>query len=60
MNCTKLVRRLHEQESGQDLIEYALVLATVLTAIVAGSNAVADVVSNALTSVMGRVQSVVQ
>lgn len=60
MNYKKLIRRLHEQESGQDLVEYALVLATVLVAIVAGSNAVANVVSNALTSIMGRVQSIVQ
>lgn len=60
MNWKQFALRLHEQESGQDLLEYALVLATVLVAIVAGSDSVASVISNALTSVLGKVDNTVQ
>ena len=60
MSCRKFIRSLYEEESGQDLLEYALVLATVLSAVVAGSNAVATMISSAFTTVMGKIQSVVQ
>lgn len=38
--------QLHEDESGQDLLEYALVLSTVLVAVIAGSNSTAGLVSS--------------
>lgn len=56
---SKLLRRLHEDESGQDLIEYALVAALIAFAAVtamqglAGSiNSAFSVVGSKLTSAM--------
>jgi Flp pilus assembly pilin Flp len=60
MNCRQFISSLHQEESGQDLLEYALVLATILTAVVAGSNAIASVISSALSSMGSRITSVVQ
>lgn len=60
MNGKQFVSSLHHDESGQDLLEYALVLATVLTAIVAGSDAIANVISSALSGLGSRITSVVQ
>jgi Flp pilus assembly pilin Flp len=60
MNCKQFVSSLYRDESGQDLLEYALVLATVLAAIVAGSSGIANVISNALSALSVRIQSVVQ
>ena len=59
-NGRQFVNSLHQDESGQDLLEYALVLATVLVAIVAGSNSVANVISSALSGLSSRITSVVQ
>jgi Flp pilus assembly pilin Flp len=60
MKLKNFVSNLHREESGQDLLEYALVLATVLVAIVAGSNSVANIVGSALTTINGRIQTLVQ
>jgi pilus assembly protein Flp/PilA len=60
MKCKKFIAGLHREESGQDLLEYALVLATVLVAVVAGSDAVATVIGNALATLSGKIRSVVQ
>ena len=59
MKKKKLLGRLHEDEAGQDLLEYALVLATVLLAVVAGSNGLASVIGTALTTLLGRVQNAI-
>ena len=37
MRLARFIARLHREESGQDMLEYALVLVAVLTAVVAGS-----------------------
>ena len=36
MRFMQFVSQFHREESGQDMLEYALVLAAVLTAVVAG------------------------
>jgi Flp pilus assembly pilin Flp len=59
MRIARLVRDLHRQDSGQDLLEYALVMATVLAAVVAGSNGVANLITSALNTVTGRIQTTV-
>lgn len=59
MRKTSVLWRLHEDESGQDLLEYALVLATVLVAVIAGSNGIASVISTGMNTLMGRVQNVI-
>ena len=60
MDGEQFVSSLHKDESGQDLLEYALVLATILTAVIAGSNDIANVIGSALSALGSRIQSVVQ
>jgi Flp pilus assembly pilin Flp len=45
----KVISHFHKDESGQDLLEYALVLAAVLAAVVTGSQTIAGVITNAMT-----------
>ena len=53
------LKALHGDESGQDLLEYALVLAAVLLAVVAGGNTLSGVIANALSTINTRIQSTV-
>jgi Flp pilus assembly pilin Flp len=53
------LNELHREESGQDLLEYALVLAAVLLAVVAGSSSLSSTIANALATINTRVQSTV-
>jgi Flp pilus assembly pilin Flp len=55
----QFIQKLHREESGQDLLEYALVLAAVLAAVVAGSTSLAGDISTALTTINGRIQTAV-
>jgi pilus assembly protein Flp/PilA len=59
MTFTQFVKNLHREESGQDLLEYALVLAAVLTAVVAGSASLASDISTALTTINTKIQNAV-
>jgi len=51
MTLRSLVSSLHESESGQDLIEYALICALIALGAVAGMKTVADYINNAFTSI---------
>ena len=42
------IRNLHRDESGQDVLEYALVLAAIAVAAVAGSNTLAGTIASAI------------
>lgn len=44
----EMIRNLHREESGQDVLEYALVLAAIAVAAVAGSNTLAGTISSAI------------
>ena len=46
-----LLKGLHQEESGQDLVEYALVLVAVALAAVTGSSSLASTVSSAVSSI---------
>jgi Flp pilus assembly pilin Flp len=59
MHLAPLVRTFHREESGQDLLEYALVLAAVLVAIVSGSSNLASLLSSSLGAINLRIQSAV-
>jgi len=59
MRIVELLNKLHRDESGQDLLEYALVLAAVLLAVVAGSSSLSNTIANALRTVNTRIQSTV-
>src|SRR5229473_2839768 len=43
--------KLHREESGQDMLEYALVLAAVLAAVVAGTTTLSTTIKNELTNI---------
>ena len=58
MKFSQFVKNLHREESGQDLLEYALVLAAVLAAVVAGSTNLATDINTALNTISSRIQSV--
>lgn len=59
MTFTQFAKNLHREESGQDLLEYALVLAAVLTAVVAGSANLANDISTALTTINTKIQNAI-
>jgi Flp pilus assembly pilin Flp len=55
MKFTQFISNLHREESGQDLLEYALVLLAVLTAVVAGSVTLSSTISTSLTTINGKI-----
>jgi Flp pilus assembly pilin Flp len=59
MKFVQFISQLHREESGQDLLEYALVLAAVLLAVVAGSSTLSNTIANALRTINTRIQSTV-
>ena len=60
MTFLQFISDLHREESGQDLLEYALVLAAVLFAVVAGSGSLATDINQALSTINTRIQSEVK
>ena len=50
---------LHQEDSGQDLIEYALVAALIALAAVVGMNQVANAINSAFIKVGSRLNSAV-
>jgi len=59
MTFAQFVKNLHREESGQDLLEYALVLAAVLGAVVAGSTSLATTIGGAIGTLNTRIQAAV-
>jgi len=57
MKWKKLVSSFHQQESGQDLLEYALIVAAVLASVVAGSETVATLITDSATKVGEKILS---
>jgi Flp pilus assembly pilin Flp len=57
MKFSQFIKNLHREESGQDLLEYALVLAAVLVAVVAGSNNLAGDITNAIIKLNSTITS---
>jgi len=57
MRFTEFISRLHREECGQDLVEYALVLAAVATAVVAGSATLSTDIANAMTTLNTKIQT---
>ncbi|HEX3968822.1 MAG TPA: Flp family type IVb pilin [Edaphobacter sp.] len=51
MTLRNLLSSLHESESGQDLIEYALVCALIALGAIAGMANVADTINNAFSKI---------
>lgn len=57
MKFSQFIKNFHREESGQDLLEYALVLAAVLAAVVAGSNSLANTISGAIGILNSRINT---
>lgn len=55
----KFLSNFHREESGQDLLEYALVLVAVLAAVVTGSKSLATDISSALTTIDNNISTLV-
>jgi pilus assembly protein Flp/PilA len=54
---SKLLRRLHEDESGQDLIEYALVAALIAFAAVTAMQGLATSINSAFSVIGSKLSS---
>jgi pilus assembly protein Flp/PilA len=54
-----ILSRLHHDESGQDLIEYALVAALIAFAAVAGMNYVASSINNAFSTIGNKLNNAI-
>ncbi len=50
----KIVKGLHKDESGQDLIEYALLAALIASAAVAGMNTLSAKITSEFTKIGGQ------
>jgi Flp pilus assembly pilin Flp len=59
MTFKQFISNLHREESGQDLLEYGLVLLAVLTAVVAGSNSLAGGIGTAITTINGKITALI-
>ena len=57
MTFRQFISNFNRDESGQDLLEYALVLAAVLAAVVAGSTSLAGIINNGINSINGKITS---
>ncbi len=51
MTFKRSIRVFHREESGQDMLEYALVLAAVSAAVVVGTESLSDTVSKELAKI---------
>jgi Flp pilus assembly pilin Flp len=59
MFLSQMIRQLHRDESGQDVLEYALVLAVIAAAAVTGSKSLANSVSSAITILNGKISDAI-
>jgi Flp pilus assembly pilin Flp len=59
MTFTQFISKFHREESGQDLLEYGLVLLAVLSAVVTGSSTLGGEISTAITTINGKVQALI-
>ncbi len=59
MKIASALHRIHRDESGQDLIEYALVAALIAFAAIAGMNFVAQAINNAFSTIGNKLTSAV-
>ena len=57
MRFMQFVSQFHREESGQDMLEYALVLAAVLAAVVTGSGALAGTITSGMTAINLKIQA---
>ena len=59
MRFVQLLNNLHREESGQDLLEYALVLLAIALAAVVGSSSLASTITSAIGQLNTRISTIV-
>ena len=59
MRFSQFIAKFHSEESGQDMLEYALVLAAVLAAVVTGTGSLATTISTELGKINTAITSLV-
>ncbi len=59
MRYVEFLRQLDRDESGQDLLEYALVLFAIAAAAVTGSNTLANTITSTLSKLNTKISSIV-
>jgi Flp pilus assembly pilin Flp len=55
MTFKQFISKFHHEESGQDMLEYAMVLLAVLAAVVAGTTSLSTTISTELTAINGKI-----
>ena len=55
----EFLQKFHAEESGQDLVEYALVLAAIAVVAVAGSGSLAGVLNSAITTIDAKISNAI-
>ena len=58
-NFKQILSGLVKEESGQDLVEYALVLAMVVAIVVASSSGLQTVITNGITAIGGKITNAI-
>ena len=56
MDLVNVLKKLHEEDSGQDLIEYALIAALIAVACVVAMNSLATKISAEFATISGNLQ----
>ena len=56
---SNLIRKFHREESGQDTVEYVLIGAAVVTALVAGTPGLSTMLQNAITALGTKVNTAI-
>ena len=51
MTFKQFISKFHHEESGQDMLEYAMVLLAVLAAVVAGTTTLSSTIGTELTTI---------
>ena len=58
MAFKQFISKFHHEESGQDMLEYALVLAAVLAAVVTGSTTLQTTISTELSDIAVKITTI--
>ncbi len=59
MRLIQFIRQLHGEESGQDMLEYALVILAVSLAALAGSNSLATTLVTSLSLILSKIGNII-
>ena len=59
MKALQTLKKLHQEESGQDTVEYVLIGAAVITALVAGTPALSTVLTNSINALGAKITAAI-